>query len=76
MGKELFAFALGVAFWAGVSYARDIRTRRDLKGVSQKIDRHVDRTRQRFIHTIVVLMLMSEGKDMRTVLDLLKRDVE
>jgi hypothetical protein len=75
VGKELITFALGVAFWAGVSYARDIRTRRDLNGVRRLLNNHVDKTRERFVHTIIVLMLMNEGKDFKTVLDLLRRDV-
>jgi hypothetical protein len=73
--KELITFALGVAFAAGIFYAREARTRKDLNGVRRLLNNHVEKTRERFVHTIIVLMLMNEGKDFKTVLDLLRRDV-
>jgi hypothetical protein len=66
---------VGVSFWAGKAYSDARRTRKDLNGVRQIVDAHVDLTRQRFLHTIIVLISMHEGKDPKVVLDLLRRDV-
>jgi len=75
VGKELLIFLLGVAFSAGIFYQQARRTRKDLKGLRALLNRQADLTRQRFVHTVIVLMTMNEGKDAKAVLDLLRRDV-
>lgn len=72
----VFSFALGVAFSAGVLWTRLARNRKDINGVRGLLDAHVELTRERFLHTVIVLMTLNEGKDIKTVLDLLKREME
>jgi hypothetical protein len=72
----LAVLALTAAYRAGVAHEQADRARKDVTGVRQILDKHVELTRERFLHTVVVLMTMNEGKDTRVVLDLLKREME
>lgn len=72
----LIVWLMGLSFSAGIAYARAARARKDADGVRKLLNAHVELTRERFLHTIIVLMTLNEGKDIKTVLDLLKREME
>ena len=67
---------LSLAFFSGSAFARATQARRDINNVRQLLNAQVELTRERWLHMVVVLMTMNEGKDVRTVLDLLKRELE
>jgi hypothetical protein len=72
----LVCWLMGVSFAAGKAYAESLRARKDTDGVRKLLNAHVELTRERFLHTVIVLMTLNEGQDIKTVLDLLKREME
>jgi hypothetical protein len=72
----LAIWVVAVSFAAGKAYAESLRSRKDADGIRQLLNAQIELTRERWLHMVVVLMTMNEGKDVKTVLDLLKRELE